>query len=175
MKRTFESLPISKSKTMLKLKDWSPVFNISLDLTVIKFDTFHKRNIFHFTDLENNGIDVDRLPAMWLNEDKEIEICHSTSEDRYFCKNYQVDLNKKYHIDIHQIDETLKIYIFDDPHFKMIANVTNTYSNLLKNVVVFTSNPWDLPFSSEYGMVSNFIISSEFTIQSKHFHPYNLD
>ena len=167
MKRKFESLPISKSKTMLKLKDWSPVFNISLDLTVTKYDTLHRRNIFHFTDLENNGIDVDRLPAMWLNEDKKIEICHSTSEDRYFCKNYHVDLNKKYHMAIHQKDEVLNFYINDDSHFEMLANVNNTNSNLLRNVVVFTSNPWDLPFSSEYGSVTNFIISSEFTIQSK--------
>ena len=157
-----QSLEISKSNQLTILEQWSPEFNVSLDLTVTKFDKSNRRNIFHFTDMKNNGIDVDRLPAMWLNQDENIEICHSISENRYFCKNYPIELKKTYQVSIDQKDEILSITVNDDP----IANVTNKNKGVLKNVVVFTSNPWDLAFSTEYGSVDSFIISSNIETKS---------
>lgn len=149
------------------LDKWSPEFNVSLDLTIEKFDAIHRRNIFHFTDVEEDGIGDDhlRLPALWLNEDNNIEVCHSINGNKYFCKNYPVELKKVYHIFIQQINEILSISV----NGEIIASATNKDSYLPKNIVVFTSNPWDLAFTSDYGSVDNFIISSNVNIKSNLF------
>ena len=162
MSMDMKSLKISKSNQSVILDQWSPEFTVSLDLTVAKFDKSNRRNIFHFTDMKNNGIDVDRLPAMWLNQDENIEICHSISENRYFCTNHPIELKKTYQVSIHQENELLSIIVNNDP----IANVSNKNAGLTKRVVLFTSNPWDLAFSAEYGSVDNFIISSTFDSKS---------
>lgn len=157
----FKALEISKSNQSVILDQWSSTFMVQLDLTVVQFDKIHRRNIFHFTDMKNNGMDVDRLPAIWLNEDEKIEICHSITGNRYFCKTYHVELSKTYHIAIHQKDEILNIEVNDE----LVAEVANKNSETFQNVVVFTSNPWDLPFSSEYGSVDNFVFSTSLDIQ----------
>ena len=153
---------VSKSHQLKVISQWGPDFKVQADITINKFDSIHRRNIFHITRIQNHE-EGDRIPSVWLNQDNELEICHSIIGNEFYCENVKVQLNKKYTLAIQQYQGTLYIKLDNI----MIRTVPNVNPKVYTDVALFTSDPWSLAFSKDYGLVENLQVLADFDNSGK--------
>ena len=152
-------MEVEKSNPLEKFPILGPDFKVEATLSVTQFDSNHRRNVFRLTrtngdyDYEDTS---DRLPAIWLNEDHQLEICYSLPENKLFCKMYKVEIGKSYHLTVEQKDNNLSFIVNDET----IISMDNPSPEVFKDVSLYTSDPWSLAFTKDYGTLENIVVSA---------------
>ena len=132
-----------------------PNFKVEATLSFTQFDPNHRRNIFRLTRINGDYEDSsDRIPSVWLNEDHQLEICFSLPENKLFCKMHKVNLGESSHLVVEQKDGVLSIVVNDE----IISRKKNPSPEVFKDVTLFTSDPWSLAFTEEYGTIDDLVV-----------------
>ena len=152
---------------------WSEEFAIEFDVIVNSELTESWYNIFHMTTGSNYNTLGARIPAVWANHLKHFHICFDVNGDNDYCKKYNYNLDKLYHIEISQKknsnDEALYNIRVDGTTFH---EVINTMPQIFQNAKLYLSDPWH-PSLAPHGTLSNLSIINGGTHQNKRT-PYSL-
>ena len=152
----FHNVNIEKGLQLEKFPVLGPNYKVEANLTIgAEFDHNHRRNIFRLTRMNGITEDVaDRLPAVWLNEDHQLEICYRLPQNEPFCKVHDVDKGKSYRLIIQQVNDTLSFTVNDET----ITSIANHPFEEFKDVVLYASDPWSLAFTKTHGTLDDLVV-----------------
>ena len=144
---------VAKYQILDTIAKWGSVFNVEADITVIKLPDQPKR-IFHFTQKGK----MNKIPEVLLLNDGKIHICSGKvfgSPNEHFCKYFNSDLNKKYHLKIRQFKQNEKTIYNIMFNGEMMYSGENKQPEDFDNVKVYVSDKSKDPFTSGYGLLEN--------------------
>ena len=148
---------------------WSNIYRVEADITVIALPKREELNVFHFTQSSACCNMGDRIPAVYVNNAGYFDISSGVNNNGNYKFKYNFTLGKKYHIAIQQYLQIGKNFIYRiEVNGQIVHTVQNYQPNNYTDVKVYASDPWNIPLSSEYGLLENFKISSDLDVCGKH-------
>ena len=148
---------------------WSNVYRVEADITVIALPKREELNVFHFTQSNSCCNMGDRIPAVFVNKAGYFDISSGVNNNGNYIFQYNFTLGKKYHIAIQQYLQIGKNFIYRiEVNGQSVHTAQNYQPNNYTDVKVYASDPWNIPLSSEYGLLENFKISSDLDFCGKH-------
>ena len=161
---SWESLDITHDLMVKEYQNWGHVYTIQLDIKITYLPSTLVTNlppdwlsVFQILERDNKA-GIDRKPAIFVNYNlKKLYFYYTVSGVKELTVDIQ--LNKLYQIVIQQFKEGKKYWfeIIIDGVSKV--KIENTQPKIFSNVKFYAGNPWYEPFSSEFGSISNIIIS----------------
>ena len=131
----------------------STLIQVTKELPKNKYGGYY--NVFHMTIGGNDKQYGDRIPAVWVNEEKFFHIASAVSGNPNFNQNYDYTLNQWYHFEIIQ-EENSKgevIYSILMDGFT-VYQVVNTLPQRFEKVILYTSDPF-YPSFAPFGELRN--------------------
>ena len=146
---------IEKGKLLRTYENWGKYFSIQFDIVVNKLPKSTWMNVFHFTANGNMQQLGDRIPALWINKQGYFSFSTSLNNNKNYWKKIYFKLGQTYHVTIKQskIRNTFLFEIIFDNESKHKA--INLKPQSWSKVHLYTSNPWNDPFTSDFGKVCN--------------------
>ena len=149
---------VVKGQLLATYPEWGHFYRVEFDITVNAFPN-KWFNVFHFTIQKNIGNYGDRAPAFWISKDDNgghFNVVSAVSGDNGHAFNYQIELEKKYHFVIRQFeDHNEKVTYEIEIDNEVKHSVPNDQAWDFTNVILYVSDPWHDPFSSDYGILEN--------------------
>ena len=137
---------ITKNKLVKVYQNWGDVFKIEFGITVTKRGY---ANVFHFSADDNyRGPNYSRIPAVWIWSARFLFV--NSNHVHYF----PILLGKQYQIIIQQFKDSYGKYWYEiviDRKSKF--KIENTKAKSFSNVKLYASDPWYIPFSSDWGSI----------------------
>ena len=166
-----EILDIEQGKLLHNFYNWGPSYGIEFDLILYKIPQMNSgqrhANIFHFTTGYDWGEMGQQIPAAWIrlrkNLPKYAELLISSGvndEASYDCSVY-IETNTRYHIRIKQYEDKGGYYYEIEVNGLLKHLRPNSQAKKFPKVKMYTSSPWYPSFSSEYGLLENFVASQD--------------
>ena len=115
--------------------------------------TYH--SVFHMTIGGDDKQYGDRIPAVWVNEEKFFHIASAVSGDANNNHNFDFNLNQWYHFEIIQEEnsngEVIYSILMDG---FTVYQVVNTLPQIFEKVILYTSDPF-YPSFAPFGELRN--------------------
>ena len=161
-----------KGKLLHTFHNWGPSYGVEFDLILYKIPQSSPNgqrhaNIFQFTTGFDNGKMGQKIPAAFLRlrdnlpNYAELKIYTGINDEPNYDCLFYIEPNRRYHIHIKQYKDSGCHYyeIEIDGLLKHLQQ--NSQAEKLDNVKMYTSSPWYPSFSSEYGILENFVASQD--------------
>ena len=163
---SWKSLDIAHDLVVKEYQNWGDVYTIQFDIKITNLPNNLVTNlpkgwlsIFHIS-ANNNAVSYgDRIPAIFLSKNKKLYFYSAVSGDLLHEQNFDIQLDQMYQIVVQQFKEGEKYWfeIIIDGVSK--GKTENKQPETFSKVEFYAGNPWFEPFSSEFGSISNILIS----------------
>ena len=120
-------------------------------------------NVFHFTASSNNDVIMkygDRTPALWINKDGYFMIISAINDNFNYFIEIKFEVGKQYKMIIKQYEDNRKYWYEIITDGNSTSKIQNTQAKSFSHVKLYASNPWQQPFSSDFGKICNVNIQS---------------
>ena len=153
---TGDQVIVVKGQILTNYSEWGHFYRVEFDITVNVIPE-NWLNVFHFTKSNNNIKDYgDRAPAFWIRKDGYFYVASAVSGDKNHWFDFQFELGKKYHVLIRQFEDHDEKVIYEiEIDNEVKHSVPNNQALDFTNVILYVSDPWHDPFSSDYGILEN--------------------
>lgn len=161
-----------KGKLLHTFHNWGPSYGVEFDLILYKIPQSSPNgqrhaNIFQFTTGFDNGKMGQKIPAAFLRlrdnlpNYAELKIYTGINDEPNYDCLFYIEPNRRYHIHIKQYKD-LGCHYYEIEIDGLLKHLQqNSQAEKLDNVKMYTSSPWYPSFSSEYGILENFVASQD--------------
>ena len=159
-------MALTKGDHIWSTSDWSDEFKVEYDVIVNKDMPGTWKSLLRVTTGGNSG-EGSRIPAVLVNPSKYFHItCHVNGNTNYY-QNYYYELNKEYHFEISQLENTNGEAIYKiKVNGETFHEVVNTTPLKFKDVKLYLSAPWFETFAP-FGKLSNLKIIPNLSLLGK--------
>ena len=163
---SWKSLDIAHDLVVKEYQNWGDAYTIQFDIKITNLPNNLVTNlpqgwlsIFHISASDNAVSYGDRIPAIFLSKNKKLYFYSAVSGNLLHEQNFDIQLDRMYQIVVQQFKEGEKYWfeIIIDGVSK--GKTENTQPETFSKVKFYAGNPWFEPFSSEFGSISNILIS----------------
>merc|ERR1719208_312884 len=162
---------IQKNLQLATIDEWGPLFKISFDLIIHSKVDSTWSSVLAFRG--NGAVDDqshygDRAPAIFYNKAGYLYFTNAVNGNGNYHFNYEIELNKLYHIEIAQEEKNEKVFYTVKVDGETIKNVENTDARAFKDVNVFAGDNFFDPADGSYSNLIWESFQSGTKIQKNH-------